>query len=449
MLGDLRAKLEPIGRLDALDGVGSRVLTYYKKQDASDLTDAALLQRSHALNLTAQVAYFRGNLGQADALYRQALAGTAETMRRSPNDPKLIFDHAQNVFWLGEIARARGQTDQAVAAYSEYKRLADRLVALEPDNLRWRMEGLYGVEDVGISLYNKRRFGEAAQQFSAALQPMENLAAIDPGNLTYRKELATVLAWLADAQRARGYLDQAIALRERQISLLDQAVAAGVRDVDLRSRLIPAHQGLGILLAWRGQSDRAVTELREAVAGAEGLIPVEPANAQWKSLATGARLDLARTLLSLGRRDDAARETAAACSEIGGIRAPDILAARQTACLMMRARLALQTGASADATALAQRALASARNMHSADPLKDRYTAASIYRLLGDARNGGKDLQGAGAAWSQALAALPNGVAESPFEMDEHAAILERVGRADQARPLVARLHAIGYRRPG
>src|SRR5437016_3275575 len=45
MLGDLRTKLEPIGRLDALDGVGSRVLAYYKKQDASELTDAALLQR--------------------------------------------------------------------------------------------------------------------------------------------------------------------------------------------------------------------------------------------------------------------------------------------------------------------------------------------------------------------------------------------------------------------
>src|SRR5439155_11572570 len=29
MVGDLRAKLEPIGRLDALDGVGSRVLGYY------------------------------------------------------------------------------------------------------------------------------------------------------------------------------------------------------------------------------------------------------------------------------------------------------------------------------------------------------------------------------------------------------------------------------------
>ncbi len=40
MVGDLKAKLEPIGKLDALDGVGSRVLAYYKNQGASELSDA-------------------------------------------------------------------------------------------------------------------------------------------------------------------------------------------------------------------------------------------------------------------------------------------------------------------------------------------------------------------------------------------------------------------------
>ena len=56
MLGDLKDKLEPIGRLDALDGVGAKVLDYYRKQDAADLPDNALLQRSRALSLSAQVA---------------------------------------------------------------------------------------------------------------------------------------------------------------------------------------------------------------------------------------------------------------------------------------------------------------------------------------------------------------------------------------------------------
>src|SRR5215218_4247297 len=75
MLGDLKDKLEPIGRLDALDGVGSRVLDYYQKQDTADLSDAALSQRSRALSLMAEVARDRGDLTTAHALYREAAAG--------------------------------------------------------------------------------------------------------------------------------------------------------------------------------------------------------------------------------------------------------------------------------------------------------------------------------------------------------------------------------------
>ena len=97
------------------------------------------------------------------------MAGTAEAVRRAPDDPKRVFDHAQNVFWLGEIARFRGQFDQAESEYREYKRLADQLVTVEPDNLRWRMEGLYGGENVGISRYNKRRFAEAEKTHLRAL----------------------------------------------------------------------------------------------------------------------------------------------------------------------------------------------------------------------------------------------------------------------------------------
>src|SRR5206468_5969728 len=78
MLGDLKDKLEPIGRLDALDGVGSRVLAYYSRQDTSELSDPALIQRAQALSLMAQVADARGDSPTAVKLYRQAMAGTAE-----------------------------------------------------------------------------------------------------------------------------------------------------------------------------------------------------------------------------------------------------------------------------------------------------------------------------------------------------------------------------------
>jgi tetratricopeptide (TPR) repeat protein len=450
MVGDLKDKLEPIGRLDALDGVGARVLAYYRKQDTSELSDAALLQRSRALSITGQVAYLRGNFESAQRLYREAAAGTAEAVRRNPDDPQRIWEHAQNVFQIGELARSRGQTDQAVAAYSEYKRLADRLVAMEPNNLEWRMEGFYGVENTGISLYNKRRYAEAARQFESALGPMQNLAAVDPGNVTYQKELAVVLGWAAQAQWALGNLDTAIAQRQKQVSFLEGQLRGENRNVLLRQQLVPAHLSLGLLFTQHGQFERGIAEFRLGIAEANRLISIEPDNSMWKDRAVAVQLELARNLLAVGQRDEAAEQISTACQVIAAQRArnPGVAGWRmlQTNCLDRRSRLALASGATAEALALAEQALASARTENNEDPVTDRYHIAAQSRLLGDIRRRAGDQQGATAAWSGGLAQLPANVAERPSDMNERSELLRRLGRSDEARPLAARLNEMRFR---
>ena len=449
MLGDLKDKLEPIGRLDALGGVGTRVLAYYSKQDTSELSDAGLLQRSRALSLTAQVASLRGDTDTAEQLYRQALQGTGEAVRRDPDDPQRLFDHAQNVFWLGDIARDRGQIDKAEAANREYKRLADRMVAIEPDNLKWRMEVLYAEENIGIVLRNQRRFAESARQFESSLRPMESLASIDPGNAEYQRELSTLLAWSADAQRDLGRLDAAIQRREKQISFLRRLLASGDTNVAFREHLIPAQQGLGILFASRGQPDRGIEQFRLAVAEANRLIPIEPDNVLWKGFAGQAQLELAKTLLSLGQDAEAATEARAGCRLAAQVRARDSGASwrhLQTDCLTLRSRLALQSATEVEALKLAELALASARTERSEDPTRDRYRIAAAHRQVGDIRQRMGDADAARAAWTAGYAQLPRNVAERPAEMQERAEILKRLGKADEALALSSKLKNIGFR---
>lgn len=448
MVGDLRDKLEPIGKLSVLDGVGSRVLAYYSKQDTSQLSDDALVQRSKALNLMAEVAYDRGNLDEAEELYRQAVAGTAEAVRRSPNDAERLYEHAQNVFWVGEVARWAGRPKESEAAYRDYKRIADRMSALEPDNIKYRMEVMYANEDVGISLYNQHRSTEAGQSFQAAISEIGTLASLYPRDMTYRKEAATSIAWGAEAQRAQGNLNAAISLRERQISILNQIIATSA-DANAQQRLSIAHEALGIVLTEANQVDRALGELSAAVGLADGLTKLEPHNADWKSLAARTHLDLAYALLSAGRTDQAAQQGAAGCSLAAALPGSFGVSARnrlRTSCAILRARLALVGGAAQQAVAFAEQALASARAEHGEDPITDRYRVVQMSRLLGDIRQKAGDSEGATSAWSAALAAIPAGVSERPWEIYEHVTLLQRLGRADEARPLAARLSAMKYR---
>jgi tetratricopeptide (TPR) repeat protein len=448
MVGDLKDKLEPIGKLDALDGVGARVLAYYSKQNMADLSDAALLQRSKALTLMAQVADARGDVPAAVRLYRQAMAGTAETMRRNPRDPQAIFDHAQNVFYVGEIDHNRGNFPAAEAAMREYRRLALEMVALAPDSMKYRMEVQYADTNLGVALFDQRRFQEAAALYLEALKTIEAIAAADPRNLSYQQNSAEALTWLADAQFAMGDVRGAIRSRQRDLAEIGKLFAA-TSSTDYQNRLVPAHRMLGMLYNSQGQSSAATAEFRAAVNVADALVPKEPTNTLWQEYAYRAKLDLGRHLLLTGERQEAASQISAACEMVSSLLKSDSPKREWrvggSQCLALQARLALAGGSRDEALKFARGALLAAEQIPAGDRVTHAYLIAQYHLLIGDCERALGDGAAAQSGWSAALAVLPKGVAEEPDELSERATIMERLGKTGQAQAIRSRLAKMGY----
>jgi tetratricopeptide (TPR) repeat protein len=451
MLGDLRQKLEPIGRLDALDAVGSRALQYFEKQDKTELSDAALAQRSKALTLMGEIANTRGDLDGALARYREAMAGSSELLRRKPDDPQRLFDHAQTVFWVGDVAMRRGQIDKAEVAMREYKRLADAMLALDPANPKWRLEVKYAYGNLGIVLFKQRKYADASRVFRQALVTSEGLAASDPRNQEYQKTLPESLAWLADAQFGEGRLDEAIAKRERQVALLDSQQKRFAFDFEYRQKQIPARRALGRWLASVGSMNAGLEQLRSAVAIGNQLIPTDPENMRWLMYTAGAQFDLSKVLLEMGRLEESATVTRAGCdlADRMATRDQSDIDFRRLAveCLIRRAELAGATNADDEALALAERALRAARAIHSGDAVDDRFFVARIYHLVGKIHWKAGNRAEARRTWQAGLAIWPKGEGENPRQMGIRSQMLAGVGQKALAEALDAKLATIGYRR--
>ena len=447
MLGDLRDELEPIGKLDALDAVGSRALAYFSKQDMNDLSDAALAQRSRALGLMGSIATSRRDLTGAAARYREAMVGTAEMIRRQPDDPQRLFDHAQNVFYLGQVETYLGRTSAAEVQIREYKRLADRMVAIEPGNRKWQTEVGYADTNLGMTLFAQHRYAEASRQFARGLQTVEALAAADPRS--DRSSVAEALAWLADSLFSENKLNEAIAQRERQMKILDPLIAQS-GDVNYRQRAIPALRALGRMLASTGAIEEGLKHSRRAVEIAEALMPTEPSNMNWVELSAGARMDLGSILLATGQKDEAAVEIRAGC-ELG-----DRLDDRSTAtpgsrelavtCLMRRIDLALSSGSADEAVGLARRAVPAAQKINGPDKVRNQYFLAFAYKALGDAQAASGDRRGALETWRTALSVWPT-IDWGPKPLKIKARLLDSLGRTEESRKLEQQLAAIGYRK--
>lgn len=430
MLGDLKDKLEPIGKLDALDGVGARVLAYYRNQDASQLSDAGLMQRSQALSLSAQVAYSRGDLTAAQKLYHEAMDGTAEAISRAPRDPQRLFDHAQNVFYVAQIAASQGNLAEAEREFREYQRLANQMIALQPDNLKWRMEVQYSEANLGFILLRLRRFPEAAAQFGKALSTIEAVATLDKTNLDYQVSTAETLAWLADAELSRGNLAAALSVRQRQVALL-RSLLPHNGDVQLRQKLIPAQQVYGRLLAASGRAGPALEQLTGAADTADKLIAEEPTNSIWLGFGAGAHFALADFYRGDGDMVNAAASAARGCALSATLSklSKSAFETRYTswACTYLRGAIALQQGQIDEARAEADRAATAARTISSSDRIADSFLLARSLLLAGDALARSGDASRSRAAWQQALA-LARAPNEQPWESAIRADILSRLG---------------------
>ena len=454
MLGDLRQKLEPLGRLDVLDAVGARALGYFEQQNKFDLSEAALSQRSKALTLLGEIASSRGDLDGALRRYQEAMTGSAEALRRMPDDPQRIYEHAQNVYWVGDVAMRRDQTKQAEAMMRKYKRLADQLVTIDPSNARWQMEAIYGDANLGIVLQETKRYREAADIFQSSLGRTERLAASAPGNENYRKSLIETLAWLADAREGEGRIDDALTQRERQITLLTPLIARSSGDAANKRQMMVAQRAAGRLFAMRGDLQAGLDHLGAAVRIGGELMRTEPDNADWAGQAAGAYIDYGELQLAAGQGAAAGAAARIGCDISNRVTARDATVKRwrvdlRTACLKLRARLALASGSGAEAHDLASRMVTLAREENAANLSVDSRLALSsahVFRAMVAARNG--DEAAARAAYRQAFAAWQKNLALSPALTAQHVLLLDGLGRRVEADEVAGKLAAIGYRHP-
>jgi len=296
MLGDLRKKLEPVGRLDVLDAVGVKALAYYAQQDLRRSDADSLGRRARALHLMGQIAQQAGRLSDAERMYSEAAGSTAELLQRSPQDGQRIFDHAQSAFWVGEAALRQGQAAKAEQQFRLYLELAERLWPLAAGRPEWLAERAHAGINLGILQLKSGQAAAALRSFQQALATYQELTAAQPD---LRIEQVNTLGWISNAQQALGNFAGAVQADEAKLAALARMPAAA-KDRQLQMLEANAHHEisrskfhLGLTAAARRDSEKAVAQL-------EALSQTDKGNLDWVERYSSLRLGLAEIRLANG-----------------------------------------------------------------------------------------------------------------------------------------------------
>lgn len=305
MLGDLRKKLEPSARLDVLDAVGAKALSYYASEAPRGLDDDALGRRARVLHLLGDIRDQRGDLAGALQDFQEASRVTARLLAQKPNDSVRIFNHAQSDYYVGYVADRRGQAAEAERAFLDYQRLANQLVQLDPSRDDWRAEVVYANENLGTLHVHENRLDLAVDAFSRALKVDLELAAKSPLDHDRQTDLAGVYSWLADAEAGRHALADAIRDRQSEREIYARLLARQPADNAVKLMMIHNGAALAEIYSQSGRLDDAARELGQTTAQAERLIAFQSDNTAYREHAAVAYIVYAKVLLAKDDQGDA------------------------------------------------------------------------------------------------------------------------------------------------
>ncbi|MDP3082462.1 MAG: hypothetical protein Q8N44_02050, partial [Rubrivivax sp.] len=312
MLGDLRQRLQPVGRLDVLDAVGTRAIAYYAAQNETRLDAESLGRRSRALHLIGEIAELRGKLDEAIRVFGQAERSTARLLAQAPGDGQRVFDHAQSVFWVGYIAWRQGRLAEAETAFLRYQALAERLLEIDSHKPAWQAEQAYALQNLGTVLFDANRLPEARQAMLAAQERLRELVAVKPELVG---ELGNTMSWLARTDERLGFIGRAITSLQARIALL-QPEALPTTDRQVQREVGSSHAEIARLELDRGHAGAAQDSARAALAILEPLSRSDPANTLWQQELAAAHLRLASALRSAAHDPTLAREQVASAMAI-------------------------------------------------------------------------------------------------------------------------------------
>ncbi len=452
MLGDLRAKLEPVGRLEVLDEVGDKAREYFASVPEAQLTDVELFRRSQALRQIGEVRVAQGQLDKALVVFRESLKLAEDLARRDPERGAWQVGLGASHFWVGYVAFYQGRTQEAEAPFLRYLEIAQALVAGEPANREYRSELAYAHSNLGSLREKQGDLDGALAAFDAALSVKRSLLADKPDDAPLQLDVAHSHNTVAVIHEKRGALDEALQHFRADVDIKQRLSAQDPANTRWTDFLAISYGYLAGVLEARGEDAEAASLLDEALRIRRRLAAHDPSNADWSRQLAVACSRAGMAALARGDLPEAAARVGEGRDAWGLLLSRDASNAdwrhQYARALRSSASVALAQARASDARRDAQAAVDAGRALlERAEDAPTRVTLGQSLLVLGRAEALLGAAPNAARHWSQALATVENVSPPSAEALDVRAQALLQLGRRDEARPIVESLLKKGYRR--
>ncbi|MDE2149796.1 MAG: toll/interleukin-1 receptor domain-containing protein [Gammaproteobacteria bacterium] len=146
----------------------------------------------------------RGQLERAGEGFERAQSMLASVQAKTPGDPQLIFEVADEVSWQGNVEEQSGHLEKAAALIASKAATVGRIVAAQPTNPRWQQEWSSAESMQSELLRVLGDYAQAETLASGAIERMRSLIAQDSANKDWSEAYLRALELRAAARIGAG-----------------------------------------------------------------------------------------------------------------------------------------------------------------------------------------------------------------------------------------------------
>jgi len=199
-----------------------------------------------------------------------------------PNQPRILRNRWAAAVRAGDFAVARGDLDKALAEYRTSLAICERLAAADPSNTTWRRDLAVSHNRVGDVLQWQGDLTGALTEYRAALAISEWLAMDDPSSAICQRELSASHNKVGDMLQGQGDLGEALTHYRTGLVIMERLVADDPSNAGWQRDLSISHNKVGQVLQAQGDLAGALTAYRASLAIREQLVAADPTNAGWQ-----------------------------------------------------------------------------------------------------------------------------------------------------------------------
>ncbi len=449
MLGDLRDKLAPLGKLELLDDAGARALEYFDTVDDGEMSSDDLFRYSKALSQIGEVRRDQGNLPDALEAFAESLSMARSLAERNPRNGSWQKRYGEAHFWVGYVLSEQGDDAGAIKHIRRYKAVAESLVKREPASDEWQLELAYGHSSLGSLLQAIGETDAAIGEHLAALEIKELLARRDPDDVERVESLAVTHENLGGMLQEFGKIAAAAHHHRQAVTIRRNLLGRDPDNAEFLQAMGISLSRLGAFLEATNDIPGALEQYRADLAIVQRLVARDSTNVDWKR---GLAISRGRVGYLLRRTDPtvAIESLEISYATLAEIVPQDTTHAQSRidlAAARIKLGMALADQGNLDrALELARQTQQQLERLGADDDPTTRLWLSQSHMLEGRVMDQWDRSEAARASWSRALAIVEPLARESETTtyLEAWAWALLRLDRVEQARPIIERLESIG-----